>query len=357
MRKEDVDAVADMVSDPVDWDAADDAPDVDLTATDDLDTDTPLFPTDAPDDDAPEFIYDDGPVDTVVLPDEEAPVAPAPTRDDAQEPWGDSPETFDFRSIKDLNDRQAAFVRFAQQHPDLATNRAMLYEGFQTKAQEAATANRQLQDLEKQVAELKGRLDERQHMPDEEADSLDESTQQLYGWAERFATKHGRNPSYAELASYAAQAKLEPVLAKITELEGEREATKQRALAEQERIVHEEWAEVLATYPNFGTPEAEAEVVAVLGGIIAKRGGAVAKGDVKNAVRIAFGEELAATREAQARQAVATRATAVPSVQPGGTGRAPEAGPKTTSLDDVFAHQRKRGIAGLLQDARNRMSR
>jgi len=347
MAREDTSDLPDVGTDPVGWEEADEVDATDLADNPDTDSHAQT------EDDLPDFVYDDSPVDTVD--DDEEPLsledqAATDTGTEAtSEPWADNPERFDFRDIRDLNERQEAFVRFAQQHPDLATRRDMLYEDYQKTKQEAAAERRELAELRERLAKMEGRLEERGEDSTSEDEGLTKATAELYAFTEQFQAKHDREPTVAEFTQYAVQHNLEPVLAELQEVKGEREAERQKSVQMQEQQMMTEWTEVLRTSPELADPESEQEVSVILAGMAKKRGGFLKPGDVKRAVEVAFGDEIQQERTTQARQVQATRATAVPPVQPGGAGRSPEAGPKSTRLEDVEAFVRKTGVAGMLQ--------
>lgn len=280
--------------------------------------------------------------------------AASPAQQDASgdEPWREDPEGFDFRAIRDPAERAKAFARYAAQYPELAMKRDMLWEDYQRKTTEIAQQRRELEELRERLAALEERREEPEAALGGVDPDLEEAAAQLYAWAETFKARAGRDPTLGELAAQAARLHVEPVVEQLAALQ-QREAEEQRAeLAKQERLVMDEWAQVVADYPELASPEVEEEVARVLAGM-ANASGRIKPGDVRKAALAAYGDVVGGQRVTAARRAQAERASAVPDLTPAGA--SPTApGPRSTKLSDVEQYVRRRGIRGLLADMARR---
>jgi len=279
--------------------------------------------------------------------DEEA-ASPAQTDATGAEPWHEDPDGFDFRAIRDPQERAKAFARYAQQYPEQAMKRDMLWEDYSKKTTELAQQRRELEELRQRLAALEERREEPAESPTGVDPDLEEAAAELYAWAETFKARAGRDPTLGELAAQAARLHVEPVIEQLSALQ-QREAQEQRAeLAKQERLVMEEWAQVVAEYPEMATPEVEEEVARVLAGM-ASASGAIRPGDVRRAAMATYGDVIGGRRAQSARRAQAERAAAVPDLTPAGASPGPP-GPRSTKLSDVEAYIQRRGIRGLLAE-------
>lgn len=281
------------------------------------------------------------------------------TATDAPEPWANDPTKFDFRTLP-AAERAEAFQRFTAQHPDLALQRTMLYEGFQDKAQEASTATKALEEMQRRLSQLE---DERTQAPDNQAEL--QQTQQdaadYAAWEASYRNSHNdQAPNFLEISRWMAERVTGPQFAEVRPtIETLNKRAEQQLIAD----VTAQMDTVKAEYPEAHADNVEEEVFAMLAAMLQSRPDqALRDDDVEKAFLAVRGKELMdarLARETTARQTQAAARKSVPTVAPSAASSAPVPGPAPNAegaitLEAVQAYQRKRGAGTIIRDYVNK---
>jgi len=275
---------------------------------------------------------------------------------DGAEPWAADPKNFDFRTLPQA-ERAAAFQRWSQDHPDLAYEQRMLYEGFTDKSKEANEATRVAEDLQRRMAELEAA---RNAVPDTEAAAAAEQQRlaDYTAWAAEYVRTHdGNEPNYLDVADWAAARRDQQALADITP---SIDAMRQRA---ENQLLAEFTAQLDAAKAQFAdvpmSAAEEQEVGRVLGAMLQGRDDDTLRdGDVETAFRAVKGPEMRAreaAREERTRSAQTAARRGQGTAPPSGGGPSTAPGPRPDArgritVDAVLANQQKRGIGAIVKD-------